>query len=139
MTAVGDAMPDRDRTVTLPDMIAYAGATWDWHRLHYDPAYLEERGLPAPVVDGQVFGAFFASDLEAWLGPDCFVEELSFTFRNLMYAGETVRIGGTVTAVDGDRVSVELHATVLASALADERPAVAPAAAVVRLGRVDGA
>ena len=26
--------------MTLRSMIAYAGATWDWHRLHYDPAFV---------------------------------------------------------------------------------------------------
>ena len=23
-----------ERTIELADMVAYAGATWDWHRLH---------------------------------------------------------------------------------------------------------
>ncbi len=138
MIAVGAAMPQRERTIRLTDMIVYAGATWDWHQLHYDPAYLAPRGLPAPVVDGQVFGAYLASDLEAWLGPRCFITELSFTFRNLMYAGETICIAGTVTEADEQRVCVDLTATILASEFGDERAAMAPALAVVRLDTIDG-
>ena len=55
--AVGDEAPPLERTMHLADMVAYAGATWDWHRLHYDSAWLGERGSTAPVVDGQMFGA----------------------------------------------------------------------------------
>ena len=138
MNQVGDAMPRVDRTITLTAMIAYAGATWDWHKLHYDPDYLSARGLPAPVVDGQVFGAHFTTDLESWLGPVCFIRELGFTFRNLMYAGETVRTSGRIVAIEGDDVRVELEATILASHFGAERPAVQPAHAVVRVGAIDG-
>lgn len=131
-------MPGLERVITLTDMIAYAGATWDWHQLHYDPAYLAERDLSAPVVDGQAFGALFVKALQDWLGPRCFVTALDMTYRNLMFAGETVRIGGTVTAVDGADVTVALTATIAASAFGAERPAVAPASAVVAVDRIDG-
>ena len=33
---VGDQVPEVTKHCTLTSMIAYAGATWDWHRLHYD-------------------------------------------------------------------------------------------------------
>lgn len=136
--AIGDAMPVRSRRISLTDMIAYAGATWDWHRLHYDQEFVRERQLPAPVVDGQLFGALFVKVLQDWLGPVCFVEELSFTYRNLMFAGECLRIEGTVAAVDGERVTVDLRAIVAASEFGDERAAVAPASAVVVCDRIDG-
>ena len=76
-------------------MVAYAGATWDWHRLHYDPEFVAAARLPAPVVDGQVFGALLVELLQDWLGPRCFVHELHFRFKNLVFAGETVRCEGT--------------------------------------------
>ena len=48
---VGDQVPALIKHCTLTSMIAYAGATWDWHRLHYDHDYLKSKGLSAPVVD----------------------------------------------------------------------------------------
>ena len=66
---VGQAIPQLERTVSLVRMIAYAGATWDWHRLHYDPGYAAARNLPGPIADGQMFGAFLAEALLDWLGP----------------------------------------------------------------------
>ena len=136
--AGGERLPDLVRTVTLTDMVAYAGATWDWYALHYDPAFVAAAGVPGPVVDGQLFGALFVEQLQDALGPTCFVRELSFSFRNLMFAGETVRCEATVTEVHDDHVVVELEATILASDLGPERHAASPARAVVLTGAADG-
>ena len=136
--AVGDAVPPLERTITLPSMIAYAGATWDWYRLHYDPAVVAASGLPGPVVDGQVFGALLVEMIQDWLGPECFVRELSFSFRNLVFAEETVRCAGTVTEVTDDGLALDLRVDVVAADGSAARPAVAPASARVLLGRADG-
>jgi acyl dehydratase len=126
-----------ERTITLIDMVAYAGATWDWYGLHYDPEFVARAKVPAPVVDGQVFGALFVELLQDDLGPESFVRELAVTYRNLMFAGETVRVGGTVEAADAERLEVALTATVLASPHGDERVAAQGRAAVL-LGAADG-
>ncbi len=127
---VGAEVPPLTRTITLTDMVAYAGATWDWHRLHYDPDWLLARGLTQPVVDGQVFGALLAEALQDWLGPRAALRRLHFRFRELVLAGETVRCGGRVTRVAGRLVTVEQQVEVVG-----DRPriAVAPAGAVVEL------
>jgi acyl dehydratase len=135
---VGQSLTPLQRTITLTDMVAYAGATWDWYGLHYDPAFVEAAKVPGPVVDGQVFGALFVELLQDELGPQSFVRQLSFTFRNLMFAGETVRCEATVAEVEEDRVVVDLSATILASGFGPERPAAKPAQAVVLLGTPDG-
>ncbi|MEU1360696.1 MaoC/PaaZ C-terminal domain-containing protein [Micromonospora zamorensis] len=135
---VGAALPVLERTITLTDMVAYSGATWDWYRLHFDPEFVAAARVPGPVVDGQVFGALFVELLQDALGPRCFVHELSFTFRNLMFAGETVRCEATVVEVAADRVRVELSATILASEYGPQRPAARPAHATVLLGTADG-
>ena len=127
MIAVDDEIPELVRTIALPDMIAYAGATWDWHRLHYDPVYLAARGLDRPVVDGQVFGALLAEQVQDWLGPRARLRTLHFRFRALVFAGETVRCAGRVTAVAGDLITVEQRVEVVG----DGRIAVAPAGATV--------
>jgi acyl dehydratase len=136
--AVGDTVPVLERTIGLTDMVAYAGATWDWHKLHYDAAYVAEKNLPGPIVDGQVYGALLVEMLQDWLGPQSFVHELEFTFRNLVFAGERLRCSGVVTSVDTDRITVEMTVVVVAEDGTDARAAAAPCRAVVLLGRPDG-
>ena len=124
--AVGDAVPPLERLIELPDMVAYAGATWDWHKLHYDPEYLAAKKVPAPVVDGQVFGAYLVEQLQDWLGPRAWVRTLDFRFKNLVFAGETIRCTATVTAVsttdEGTLVEVDAQVEVVG-----DRPRVAAA------------
>lgn len=127
MTTAADLV--LERRLELADMVAYAGATWDWHRLHYDHDWLAERGLPAPVVDGQLFGALLAEMVLDWAGPGAELTALSFRFKNLVFAGEAVRCTGRVAATDGDLVSIECSVEVVGE---NARVAVAPATAQVR-------
>ena len=138
LPTVGDAVPVLEKTATVVDLIAYAGATWDWHRIHYDPDFVAAKKLPAPLVDGQVYGAWFVEQLQDWLGPRCFVESLAFSFKNLMFAGETMRCEGVVTAVEGDRVTVDLTGTIVGREGTPDRAGAAPVTAVVLVGRADG-
>lgn len=121
---VGDAVPALERTIELPDMVAYAGATWDWHRLHYDPEFAASRGMPAPVVDGQMLGALMAEHAMDHLGPGAFITKLGFRLRAPVVAGDTIRVEGEVTSAEegsvtlsqrvlvGDRVAADGTATV---------------------------
>jgi len=136
----GAVVKPLERTIELPDMIAYAGSTWDWHRLHYDPVYLEAKRIPAPVVDGQMFGALLVETIQDWLGPRAFVTALSFRFKNLVFAGETVKVKGTVTSIERDEanwsdeepvylLTIDMSLDVVGE---KARPAVTPASATVR-------
>lgn len=132
----GTALPDLQRTITLTDMIAYAGATWDWHRLHYDPDYLASRKLPAPVVDGQLFGALLAEQVQDWLGPRSMVQRLHFRFKNLVFAGETVRCLAKVADVSTHDGATVLQITSTVEVVGERaRIAVAPAGLQVKSWR----
>jgi acyl dehydratase len=128
---VGQPVPPLERTLTPVRLVAYAGATWDWHRLHYDPAYAAAQGLPAPVVDGQMLGALLAETVLDWLGPRAFLRRLSFRLRGMVFAGDTVRCEGEVTAVwtEAGRGAVRLALRVRVG----DRLVVDPAAAEVGL------
>ena len=108
----GDPLPQLERTIELVDMIAYAGATWDWHRLHYDQAFVAEKGLPGAVVDGQMLGALMAEQIMDALGPKAFITNLGFRFKAMVFAGDTVRIEGTVTEAMNGSLAVQQRVTV---------------------------
>jgi acyl dehydratase len=102
----GDVITPLERTLELVDLVAYGGATWDWHPLHYDPAYLATTGLDAPVVDGQELGALMAEQVCDHFGPRAFPTHMKFRFASMVFAGETIRSEGTIEAVNGDEVTV---------------------------------
>jgi len=104
--AAGDALPDIERTLGAADLVAYAGATWDWNRLHYDHDYLTDRGLPGPVVDGQMFGALLVEQVQDWLGPQARVTAMGFRYAAMVFAGETVTVRGEVESVEDGVIRV---------------------------------
>jgi acyl dehydratase len=128
---VGDQVPVLTKHCTLTSMIAYAGATWDWHRLHYDHEYLKSKGLSAPVVDGQVFGAYAVQAIQDWLGESAFISELDFRYAGLVFAEEHVQVSGEVTEVSSIEVSLSLKIDVVDANGAVLRPAVTPITAKV--------
>lgn len=115
-------LPVLERAITSERMVAYAGATWDWHRLHHDRSYADP-----PVVDGQMLGALVAEQILDAFGPRAFIAELSFRFTSMVHAGETVRVEGSA-GEDGDALRTTHRV------LAGDRPAAEAAALVYRDG-----
>lgn len=102
MPAVGQPLAALGRTLGQDLLIIYAGATWDWHKIHYDPIFVAESGLPSPVVDGQMFGAFFAKQIVDTFGPEAVVRSMRIRFHRLVPVNSFVEVLGEVEAV-GDR------------------------------------
>ncbi len=130
---VGTPVPPLERALTQVRMVAYGGATWDWHRLHYEPEYVAARNIARPIVDGQMFGALLAEALLDWLGPRAFIRRMSFRLRSMVFAGETVRCEGEVTSIatEGDSEIVRVVQRVRVG----DRIAVEPATAEIVLPR----
>jgi acyl dehydratase len=103
---VGDALPVLEKTFTTVDLFAYGAATWDWHRMHYDAELARSKGFAAPVIDGQMYGAVFASVAMKWAGPRAFMTKMSLKMKSMAFAGDTLRAEGSVTAVNGSVVVI---------------------------------
>jgi hydroxyacyl-ACP dehydratase HTD2-like protein with hotdog domain len=129
--SVGAPMPPLERALTQVRLVAYGAATWDWHRLHYEPQYAAAHNIAGLIVDGQMFGALLAEAILDWLGPRAFIRRMSFRLRAMVFAGETVRCEGEVTSIaaeqDCDVVRVAQRVR--------ERIAVEPASAEIVLAR----
>ncbi|WP_420625997.1 hypothetical protein [Candidatus Poriferisodalis sp.] len=118
---VGTEIPPLNRRIALPDMVAYGAATWDWHRLHYDPAHALRLGAPAPLVDGQMLGALLVECVLRCAGPAARLTRLAYRNRAPVRAGEAVSCSGTIATVDDAGFSVDMAVTV------GDRLVVAPA------------
>ena len=104
---VGDALPVLEKTFTTVDLFAYGAATWDWHRMHYDAELARSKGFAAPVIDGQMYGAVFASVAMKWAGPRAFMRKMSLKMKSMAFAGDTLRAEGSVAEVNGDTVVLQ--------------------------------
>ncbi|HKA11279.1 MAG TPA: MaoC/PaaZ C-terminal domain-containing protein [Candidatus Dormibacteraeota bacterium] len=114
-------LPLLERTLDMTYLVAYAGATWDWYGTHYDPAAIAAAGLPGPLVDGQMLGALLAEQALDAAGPGAQVRRMGFRFRSMVFAGDTVRVEGSVVSVAGQRIRLAQRI------LVGERLAVEPA------------
>lgn len=103
--SVGTPVPAIERRIGIADMVAYSGATWDWHRMHYDMEYVEAAGFTEPIVDGQMLGALMAECVQDWLGPDARLTKLSFRFLTPVSAGSIIRCEGITDSIE-DRTIV---------------------------------
>lgn len=100
MASTSERLGPFTREMSLPQMVMYAGATWDWHRLHYDPEFATRARLEGPIVDGQLLGALFAEQVVRHFGPAARLREMDLRFRSMVYVGETVEVTGEVTGRD---------------------------------------
>lgn len=131
---VGEVLPTLEFDVTLTSLVMYAGATWDFHRYHYDPEFVAQLGMPAPFMDGQMVGALLARQLMQWGGLDAFVRKLSYRQRGTVYAGDRIMLRGVVSdkSVEAGRA---LASCTLSVTKADGTDIVSNAIAAVELGR----
>lgn len=110
----GDILPSETIKCGLTSLVMYAGATWDFHRYHYDAAFVKTLDMPAPFVDGQMIGALLASRLMRWGGPNAFIRRLGYRQRTTVFVDETIILGGKVAArtIENGRRLAMLNVTV---------------------------
>ncbi len=126
----GQDLPELRKSVGLTQMVAYAGATWDFHRYHYDTEFTKSVGMPGPIADGQMFGAYLAQMLLNWAGSDAFIRKMAIRYKSLVTAGEEVVCWGRVIDVDRDSRTATVEMGVRGG---DGRDVVASASAVLEL------
>jgi acyl dehydratase len=131
---VGEVLPLLEFDATLTSLVMYAGATWDFHRYHYDAAFVAKLGMPAPFMDGQMVGALMARQLMQWGGADAFVRKLSYRLRGTVYAGDRIVFRGVVSGKSVETGLALVTCSLLVSK-ADGTEIVRDASATVDLGR----
>ena len=128
----GDSIPPLTKDITLPQMVFYGAATWDFVRYHYDHDYAREHGFPAPFVDGQMLGAFLAQMLSDWVGDPGAILKLGFRFREFAFPGDVLTCRGRIS---GKSVQNGRHLVECELWIENQRGAlvVAPGSATVEL------
>ncbi len=128
---VGDGLPAEDHTPTILDLFFYNAAIWNGHRIHFDEKYTtQEEGYRGIVIQGPLQGDWMSQCVMGWLGEEGTLVEFEYSNRSAAYLGDTLHVGGRVTAVDtsSGEVSVDLFVRNTAGDV------IAPGAARVRVG-----
>ena len=131
---IGEILPPLEFAATLTSLVVYAGATWDFHRYHYDADFVAGLGMPAPFMDGQMLGALLARQVMQWSGPDGFVRKLSYRQREMVYAGDTIILRGKVSGTSVEDGRALAHCTLSVTG-PEERVVARDATAIIELRR----
>jgi len=105
----GTALPERAHEATNVSLFLYNAAVWNAHRIHYDEPYTTQvEHHPGIIIDGPLQGDWLTQVVLEWLGDDGTLIEFEYSNRRAAVLGETLTAGGSIRAVDGDTVTLDL-------------------------------
>jgi acyl dehydratase len=107
----GDPIPE---LAVTPDKYLphrYAGASGDFNPIHIDPEFAKAVGLPQNILHGLYTMAIVARGCAGLAeGDPRALKRLTVQFRGMGLPEAEIKVTGTVTAVDGNRVTVDVVA-----------------------------
>jgi acyl dehydratase len=135
MTAieVGYELPEKEFSITRETLIRYAGASGDFNVIHWNQRVATEVGLPDVIAHGMLTMGLAIQVVTEWINDPSRLLEYGCRFTRPIVVpddglGATLRVSGSVTAVD-DGV-----ATITLKAICDDVTVLGKATAQVRIG-----
>ena len=102
MTAVGDTLPPLELQITPTVVIAAALASRDFERVHHDRTFAQASGMKDIFLNILATNGFVVRYVTDWAGPDAVVKQSNIRLGVPHYAGETLKLSGTVESVSDD-------------------------------------
>ncbi len=127
--SVGDELPPMVKQASRAQLFMYSAITWNPHRIHYDVDYARFEGHEDVIVHGPLQGAWLTQFLTDWAGPQGRLVKAGWQNRASGLPEQNLTFTGRVTAIDGDKVTIEIAET------NPDGKVLLPGRAVVRLPR----
>jgi len=108
---VGDALPALDIPITATLIIGGAIASRDYQDVHHDRDLARQRGAKDIFMNILTTNGLVGRFVTDWAGPEATLKAVAIRLGAPNYPGDTMRMTGTVTAKDGDGVTLEIHGT----------------------------
>ncbi len=126
---VGDALGVREFSVTLPDLVRYAGAGGDFNPIHWNRRVAQSVGLPDVIAHGMLTMAQVARYVTDWAGDPTALESFNGRFSAPVVVrddgtGATVAVAGSIVAIGEGSVTLALSATSAGVAVLQDAQAV---------------
>lgn len=107
--AVGDALPPFVVESASPEaMKAWAVFLADPNPIHLDVDVVKAKGLGDRVINQGPMNVAFMINMLMAAFPSATIEEMDSRFLDNVYGGDKVTAHGTITAVEGNRISCEV-------------------------------
>ena len=98
---VGDELPPLDVPLTRTLIVAGAIASRDFQIVHHDPYAAVERGSQDIIMNILTTNGFVGRFVTDWAGPAARLGSVKLRLGAPNYPGDTMRMTGRVTALDG--------------------------------------
>ncbi len=82
---------------TPRQLVMYAGASGDYHEIHYNKEFALKRGLPGIIIHGQLSCHFLGQLITDWIGDEGMLKKLSCSYRGMNFPDEDLTCRGKVT------------------------------------------
>jgi MaoC like domain len=108
MTAVGEQLPPLEITATPTFVVSTAVATRDFQDVHHDRDAAHMRGSKDIFLNILTDTGLVQRYVTDWAGPQARVKKIAIRLGVPAYAYDTLVFSGSVTAVDGEDVTVSV-------------------------------
>jgi len=105
---VGDELPPLDIPLTRSLITATAIATRDYQEVHHDPGIAVERSSKDIIMNILTTNSFVGRFVTDWAGPNATIKNVKVRLGAPNYPGDTMKMRGSVTAIDGNTITVSL-------------------------------
>lgn len=106
---VGDQLPPLEIPLTRTMIVASAIASRDYQDVHHDPSLAVDRGSKDIFMNILTTNGLIDRYVTSWAGPAAVVKRVRIRLGAPNYPGDTMTLTGTVSSVEGGRVSVDVR------------------------------
>jgi hypothetical protein len=109
MTAVGEVLPELVIEASVRNIVATAIASRDYQDVHHDIASAQQRGSKTIFTNILTSNGYVLRYVTDHFGPLSVIKTSKIRLGVPNYAGDTMTMTGSVTAVDGNLVEVSVR------------------------------
>ncbi len=106
---VGDTLPELPIPITSSLIVSGALASRDYTPVHHDKAVAQAAGMQDIFMNILTTNGLVGRYVTDWAGPDAVIRNVAIKLGTPNLPGDTMTFSGTVAAVDGDELKLEVR------------------------------
>jgi len=105
---VGEALPELKIPLTTSLIVSGALVSRDFTPVHHDKAAAQASGMPDVFMNILTTNGLVSRFVTDWAGPDAAIRNVKIKLGTPNSAGDTMTLTGSVSAKEGDEVTVDI-------------------------------